>query len=492
MNQVVVIGSGFAGLAAACRLAKDGFAVTLLEKNSQLGGRARTWVEGGFTFDMGPSWYWMPDVFEEFFGQFGKHPSDYYNLVRLDPSYRVFLPGTDRVDVPAGRDALETLFEQRERGSAARLRAFLDEAAQTYRIGMGEFVRKPSLSLSEFMDPRLLTLAPKLGMFTSMRDRVARVVSDDALRQILEFPVLFLGGTAKQIPAMYSLMNHADLVQGTWYPMGGMRLVADAMIALARELGVELLPSTEARSIRVENGRAVAVVTDQGELRTDWVVGAGDYHHVEQQLLPAEHRVYTEPWWDKQVLSPSSLLVFLGINRRLDGLLHHNLFFDEGLDAHAEVIYDRPAWPAKPLFYACAPSRTDPSVAPEGCENLFLLVPLAPGLSDTDTARETIIETVMDRLEARIGVPVRRHVVVRRTYAHKDFLEDYHAYKGNAYGLANTLRQTAIFKPKMRSSKVRNLFYAGQLTVPGPGVPPSLLSGGMVAGLIAGEASRKR
>ena len=484
MKQVVVIGSGFAGLAAACRLARDGYAVTVLEKNDQLGGRARTWVRDGFTFDMGPSWYWMPDVFEEFFGQFGKRPSDYYDLVRLDPSYRVFLPGTDKADVPAGREALDALFEAREPGSAARLGRFLDEAAETYRIGMGEFVRKPSLSLKEFLDPRLLTLAPKLGMFTSMRDRVAKVVSNDALRQILEFPVLFLGGTARQIPAMYSLMNHADLVQGTWYPMGGMRLVADAMVALARELGVEMLPSTEARSIRVEQGRAVAVVTDQGELRTDWVVGAGDYHHVEQQLLAPEHRMYDERWWDKQVLSPSSLLVFLGVDRRLDGLLHHNLFFDEGLDEHADAIYQNPAWPSRPLFYACVPSRTDSSVAPPGCENLFLLVPLAPGLADSDAARERILDIVMERLEQRCGVGVRKHVVVRRTYAHSDFAADYHAYKGNAYGLANTLRQTAIFKPRMRSSKVSNLVFAGQLTVPGPGVPPSLLSGGMAADLI--------
>lgn len=486
MQRVVVIGSGFAGLAAACHLAQAGCDVVVLERNAQAGGRARTWVREGFTFDMGPSWYWMPDVFEEFFARFGKRPSDYYKLVRLDPSYRVWLPGGERIDVPTDRDGQEALFESREPGSAARLRAFLDEAAATYRIGMGEFVRKPSLSVREFLDPRLLTLAPKLGMFTSMRDRVARVVRDDALRQILEFPVLFLGGTARQIPAMYSLMNHADLVQGTWYPMGGMRLVAEAMIALAESLGVEIRTGAEVATIKVESGRATGVLVDGQEVPADWVIGAGDTHHMEQSLLSPDLRDHDESWWDRKVLSPSSLLAFVGVDCRLDRLEHHNLFFDEGLDAHAETIYGIKRWPERPLFYACCPSRTDASVAPAGCENLFLLVPLAVGLEDTDAARERVLSTVFDRLEARAGVAIRDHVRVLRTYAHRDFEADYHAYKGNAYGLANTLSQTAIFKPRMRSRKVSNLVYAGQLTVPGPGVPPSLISGELAAGLVLG------
>lgn len=485
MKRVVVIGSGFAGLAAACCLAQRGLRVTVLEKNAQLGGRARTWEQDGFTFDMGPSWYWMPDVFERFFARFGKTPADYYDLVRLDPSYQVFLAGDDRLDVPAGRAALDALFEAREPGSAARLDAFLAEAAQAYEIGMNDFVRRPSLSWAEYLDPRVMAVAPKLRLLASMRDRVRGVVADDALRQILEFPALFLGGTAREIPAMYSLMNHADLVQGTWYPMGGMRRVADAMLALAAELGVDLRAGTEARAIAVENGRATGVVTDSETLPADVVVGAGDYRHVEQELLPPEARVYSPAYWERRVLSPSSLLFFLGVDRRLDGLRHHNLFFDEGLDDHADAIYRHPRWPDRPLFYACCPSRTDPSVAPDGAENLFLLVPLAPGLDDTQAHRERIYGIVMERLEARVGVRVRDAVTVKRSYAHREFVEDYHAFKGNAYGLANTLAQTAVLKPRLRSRKVSNLFYAGQLTVPGPGVPPSLISGEIVADLIA-------
>lgn len=503
-----MIGSGFAGLASACCLAQAGWTVTVLEKNAQLGGRARTWEAGGFTFDMGPSWYWMPDVFEEFFARFGKKPSDYYELIRLDPSYRVFFGpfpvggGTasfaqgggagyvprleeQTLDIPADREQLKALFESIEPGSGAKLDRFLKQAEFKYRVGMGDYVRRPSLSLFEFVDARLIKESLRLDMLQSMRKHVGAYFRDQRLVQIMEFPVLFLGGTAREIPAMYSLMNYADIVGGTWYPKGGMRHIADAMLSLAQSLGVTLRASEAATKITVENGKAAGVETEEAIYPADVVVAAADYHHAEQELLPPAYRAYNEAYWDKRVMSPSSLLFYLGVNKRLQNLRHHNLFFDEGLEQHANEIYHDPKWPTRPLFYACCPTQTDSTVAPPGCENLFLLMPVAPGLEDSEETRERYYEIMMERLERFTKQSIRDAVVVKRSYAHRDFIADYHSYKGNAYGLANTLNQTAVFKPRLRSPKVSNLFFAGQLTVPGPGVPPSLLSGQIAADVIA-------
>ncbi|MDX1932490.1 MAG: phytoene desaturase family protein [Capsulimonadales bacterium] len=488
MTDAVVIGSGFAGLAAACGLAKSGWSVTVLEKNDQLGGRARVWQTDGFTFDMGPSWYWMPDVFEAFFARFDRKPSDYYDLVRLDPSYRVLFGAEDVVDLPASRTELRALFETLEPGAGTTLRTFLDQAEFKYRVGMNDYVRRPSLSLTEFADARIVYESARLQMVQSMDQHLRRYFKTDRLRRIMEFPVLFLGGTAKEIPAMYSLMNYADIVGGTWYPMGGLRRVIDGIIALAESLGVRFVTGAEALRIVVRNGKAVTVRTAETDYPADVVVAGADYHHVEQHLLEPEYRTYDETYWNRRLLSPSSLLFYLGVNRRLSGLLHHNLFFDEGLTQHAREIYDTPRWPTKPLFYACCPTQTDPSVAPEGCENLFLLMPVAPGLTDTGETRERYYHLILERLERITRQSIREHVTVKRSYAHNDFVADYRSYKGNAYGLANTLNQTAFFKPTMKPRKVSNLYYCGQLTVPGPGVPPSLISGEIVSDLIGAPA----
>lgn len=484
-KNVIVIGSGFAGLAAATTLADRGYQVTILEKNVVPGGRARQFTAEGFTFDMGPSWYWMPDVFEDYFQRFGRQVSDYYELVRLDPSYQIYFGEQDIMEVPAGRAELDALFERYEPGSSRNLAKFLEEAAYKYRVGMQEFVQKPGHSIWEFADIRVVKSIFRLQMFQSMSAHVRSLFKHDHLRQMLEFPVLFLGATPENTPAMYSLMNYADLVLGTWYPMGGMHKIVEGMVALAREKGVQIQTGEAVKEIRVRDGLAQEVVTDKHIYQPDIVVGAADYHHVEQELLAPEWRQYSKEYWDGRTMAPSSLLFYLGVNKRLKGLHHHNLFFDEDFSRHAIEIYDRPQWPSKPLFYVCAPSITDPSVAPEGYENLFVLIPTAPNLQDTDAEREKYYDVVMDRLERLTGQDVRNAVVYKRSFAHRDFIADYHAYKGNAYGLANTLRQTAFLKPKLSSKKVRNLYYAGQLTTPGPGVPPSLISGQVVAEEIA-------
>ncbi len=481
-----MVGAGFAGLAAASSLAQAGWRVTLLEKNGGPGGRARVFRAQGFTFDMGPSWYWMPDVFEQYFARFGKKVSDYYELVRLDPSYQVVfgLGGERREDVlkiPAGMAELRAMFEELEPGSAARLDAFLAQAAYKYEVGINKFVHLPGRSLLEFADWRLLTGALRLDLWQSMSKHVRKFFSNEKLLKLVEFPVLFLGATPENTPALYSLMNYADLALGTWYPLGGMHRIVEGMVSVAEELGVEIRYDQEVQEIVVENGRATAVRTATGLVPADVVVAGADYHHVEQRLLKPEHRRYSAAYWDQRTMAPSSLLFYLGVGKKLANLLHHNLFFDEDFARHAHEIYESPQWPSRPLFYASVPSKTDPSVAPEGQENLFLLMPVAPGLADDETTREKYYNLMMDRLEQHCGHSVRDAVVFKRSYAHQDFLADYNSFKGNAYGLANTLRQTANLKPGLKSKKVKNLYFTGQLTVPGPGVPPSLISGQVVA-----------
>ncbi|MEL6864306.1 MAG: phytoene desaturase family protein [Bacteroidota bacterium] len=484
-KRVIVIGAGFAGIAAATSLADRGYNVVVLEKNSLPGGRARKFEAEGFTFDMGPSWYWMPEVFEEYFGRFGKKVSDYYDLVRLDPSYNIFYGEDNIMEVPAGESALYKMFDRYEPGSSAKLKHFLSEAKYKYEVGMKEFVRKPGHSIMEFADMRVVKSLYRLDMFKSLASHVRKLFKHPELIKLLEFPVLFLGATPEKTPALYSLMNYADLSLGTWYPLGGMHKIIEGMVLLAEEKGVEFRYNEEVQQIYVPNGHATKVITKEGELKADVIIGGADYHHIDQNLLAPAHRNYTEAYWDKRTMAPSSLLFYLGINKRIKGIHHHNLFFDEDFKKHAHEIYEAPQWPSKPLFYVCSPSITDSSVAPEGCENLFVLIPLAPGLEDTEELRERYYHIVMERFEQLTGQSVRDAVIYKRSYAHRDFEADYHAYKGNAYGLANTLMQTAFLKPKLKNKKVSNLYYTGQLTTPGPGVPPSLISGQVVADEIA-------
>lgn len=482
-KKAVIIGAGFSGISAATHLAANGFEVIVLEKNETLGGRARTFTsDNGFVFDMGPSWYWMPDVFENHFAAFGKKVSDYYNLKRLDPSYQVFFEDGDVVSLPAKMEALEKLFEQLEPGSTPQLRKFLKEAAYKYTVGMNEFVNKPSHSIFEFADWRVLKSFFQLDMFTGMSEYVARHFKNDKLRQILEFPVLFLGATPKSTPALYSLMNHADLTLGTWYPMGGMHKIIEGMISLAIDEGVRFQTGKEVSEILTKGNIATGVKIKSGEIiDADLVIGSADYNHVDTKLLEKKNKNYSEEYWNKRVMAPSSLLFYLGVNKRLKNLVHHNLFFDSDFNQHAHEIYDAPQWPSAPLFYASVPSLTDSSVAPAGCENLFLLIPIAPNLEDSDALREKYYNVIMERLEKRTGQTIRDSIIYKRSYCLTDFQDDYHAYKGNAYGLANTLLQTAFLKPKLKNKHLKNFWYAGQLTTPGPGVPPSIISGKVAA-----------
>lgn len=484
MKRVAVIGGGFAGLSVATCLAREKFDVTVFEKNDTPGGRARRFSQDGFTFDMGPSWYWMPDVFDRYFARFGKRTSSYYALSRLDPSYRIYFGKDDFMDIPASPTELEELFESLEPGSSRHLRRFLEEGKFKYEIGINSLVYKPGLSLLEFADRDVLTHAWRLHLFQSIARYLRKFFRHPRLIQLLEFPVLFLGATAERTPALYSLMNYADMALGTWYPRGGMYAIVSGMERLATELGVKFRYRAGVEQIPVENGLAAGVVVNGSAEPFDFVVAAADYHHVEQQLLPKAFRRYSVSYWKTRDMAPSSLLFYLGINKRVERLRHHTLFFDEDFQRHSREIYEKPQWPTAPQFYISCASQTDPTVAPEGCENLVILVPVAPGLTDWDEMREKYFDMVMKRLERITGQDLLPHVIFKRSYAHNDFQADYNSYKGNAYGLANTLRQTANFRPSIVNKKVPNLFYTGQLTVPGPGIPPSLISGQVVADLI--------
>jgi phytoene desaturase len=480
-KKVIVIGAGFAGLSAATTLAKEGFDVTLLEKNSESGGRARKLEVEGFTFDMGPSWYWMPDVFENYFNQFNTTVAEHYELLRLDPSYAVFFSKDEVMRVPANLNEFYALFEKYEKGSSIQLKKFLKEAEYKYKVSMSDFVHKPSLSLFEFLDLRILNAALKMDLFKSISKYIHRHFKEPKLIQLLEFPVLFLGAKPNETPALYSMMNYADIVLGTWYPVGGMHKIVEGMIAVAKAQGVKIKEAENVEKINVVDGKAVSVISNGITHEADVIIAAADYHHVEQKLLDEKYRNYSENYWKSRKMAPSCLMYYLGLDKKIEGLEHHNLFFDTPFDLHAEEIYDRPQWPSQPLFYSTCASKTDKTVAPEGKENLVLLIPIAVDIEDNEEIREKYFNIMMDRLEHLTGQSIKQHVIVKKSYAIKDFKKDYNSFGGNAYGLANTLRQTAILKPSLKNKKVSNLYYAGQLTVPGPGVPPSIISGQVAA-----------
>ena len=481
MRKAIVIGSGFSGMATASFLAKDGWDVTVLEKHNQPGGRARKMEVEGFTFDMGPSWYWMPDVFERYFNQFGKKVSDYYQLERLDPSYRVYYRDRN-VDIPADFESLKNLFESLEKGSGVQLEKFMEEAAFKYRVGIEKLVFKPGQSLSEFIDTDFLSGIFKLDVFTSISNHVKKHFKNPLIRELMEFPVLFLGALPQKTPALYSLMNYADIKLGTWYPVGGMYKIVEAMHHLASELGVKFVFDAPVQELLVKNNIINGVKTDKETFVADVVVSGADYHHTEMDLLPRDARTYTASYWQNRVMAPSCLLYYVGLNKKVDNVLHHSLFFDTDFSRHGHEIYSDPQWPSDPLFYVSATTVTDSTAAPAGHENLFFLIPVAAGLEqDTEELRNQYFDKILDRFETRIGQSIRSSIVYKKSYSVSDFRKDYHAFKGNAYGLANTLMQTAILKPSCKSKKIRNLYFTGQLTVPGPGVPPSLISGEVVA-----------
>lgn len=480
-KTIQIIGSGFSSLAAACYLAKEGNKVAVFEKNDSLGGRARQFTEKGFTFDMGPSWYWMPDVFESFFADFNKKPSDYYSLEKLSPGYRVFFENNEHFDVSDNLTTIISDFEKIEKGSGKQLEKFISDAKSNYEIAIKDLVYRPGETIFELITPQT---ALKLDQFFSNIKRdVRKKIKNKNLQQILEFPVLFLGAKPSDTPSFYNFMNYADFGLGTWQPKNGFFDVIEAMITLGTELGVTYHTKSNIEEIIIENNKAIGIKVNNEIFKSDVVLSGADYHHTET-LLPIKNRQYSEAYWDKKTFAPSSLLFYVGFDKKLKNVCHHNLFFDSDFNKHAVDIYDNPKWPEEPLFYANFTSITNQHTAPEGSENGFFLVPIAPDLEDNEKLRETYFEKIISRFEKITKQSVRENIIYKKSFCVNDFKSEYNSYKGNAYGMANTLLQTAVLRPKLKSKKVKNLFFTGQLTVPGPGVPPALISGKLVAQLI--------
>jgi len=481
-NKIIIIGSGFSSLSAACYLAKAGNEVTILEKNQSVGGRASLYKKDGFKFDMGPTWYWMPDIFEKFFKDFGKEPSDFYDLEKLKPAYQVYFDTLKSITIGDKIEDIYEVFEKEEKGSSKFLRKFLKEAEKNYEIAINKMVYKPGNSIVELISKD--TVLRINQFFKSISYDVRKNIKSRKLIQILEFPVLFLGAKPSNTPSFYNFMNYADFGLGTWHPKGGMYEVVKGFVTLAESLGVQIKTNQNVEKIVVNDNAANGVEVDGIFLPADLILSGADYHHTEQ-LLDAKHRMYSEKYWSKKTFAPSSLLFYVGFDKKLDNVSHHTLFFDSDFDQHAVSIYDTPEWPSNPLFYASFPSITDDSFAPSGREAATFLIPIAPGIEDTEAIREKYFNKIMDRLENLTNQNLRKHIVFKRSYCVNDFVKDYNSYKGNAYGLANILTQTAFLRPKLKSKKVQNLYFTGQLTVPGPGVPPAIISGKIVANLIA-------
>ena len=479
-KSCVVIGSGFSSLSAACYLAKNGWNVSIFEKNESVGGRASQFVKDGFTFDMGPSWYWMPDIFDKFFADFNKQTSDYYQLDKLSPAYKIFF-SDDVITIGDSMSKICDEFERIEPGSSKALKKFIDKAQENYDIAINKVVLRPGLSPLELVTKETMLKIDQF--FKTISSQVRKSFKNPKLVSTLEFPVLFLGAKPSNTPSFYNFMNFADFGLGTWHPKGGMYEVIKAMKNLAEELGVVIHTNATVEQIQVTNGKATGIICKGKVHHADKVLSGADYQHSES-LLEDKYQQYSKTYWEKKVFAPSSLLFYIGFNTKLKNVEHHNLFFDTDFELHAKEIYDKPQWPTNPLFYANFPSVTDGSMAPEGCETGFFLVPIATDLEDTEALRNQYFDLIMDRFEKRTGQDIRNNIIFKETFCVNDFIDRYNSYKGNAYGMANTLTQTAFLRPNLRSKKVGDLYFTGQLTVPGPGVPPDLISGKLVSELI--------
>ena len=480
-KTVQIIGSGFASLAAASYLAQDGFDVTIYEKNSEVGGRARQLKKDGFVFDIGPTWYWMPDVFERFFADFGKKPSDYYHLTKLSPAYSVYFGEMEFVTIADNLPEIVVAFEEIEKGSGKQLEKFMATARSNYDIAIKDLVYRPGVSPLELVTWETVTQSSQF--FSNISTQIRKLFKNKKLVQILEFPVLFLGAKPSNTPSFYSFMNFADFGLGTWHPKDGMYSVVLAMKKLAVDLGVKIHCNSNIDKILTKDKIAIGLRVNGEDKMSDIVLSGADYHHTET-LLNIEERVYSEKFWERKTFAPSSLLFYVAFDKKIKNVTHHTLFFDVDFDVHARDIYDEPKWPDEPLFYASFPSMTDASAAPEGREAAIFLIPIAPGIEDTESLRSRYFDKIIERMERLTQQQLRKSIIFKESFCVNDFIKDYNSYKGNAYGLANTLLQTAFLRPKLKSKKVDHLYFTGQLTVPGPGVPPALISGKLVAELI--------
>ena len=488
-KRIAIIGAGLSGLSAAALLAKRGFAVTVIDRHDTPGGVARSFTDKGFTFDMGPSWYLMPEVFERFFAEFGKKASDFFKLVSLDPSYKVFFGPRDSVVIRKDHEYIVQLFESLEAGAGERIIAYLDDAQYKYETAMAEFLYRDYQSIFDFFNKKTIMGGVKLNLFQSLDKHIRRSFAHEKIQKILGYNVVFIGCSPFKSPALYSLMSHVDITSGVYYPMGGMHTLVDALYAVGMEHGVKFMWGEEATAINISQGTAHSVTTQRQVIDADCILAAVDYHHAEQDLIPPEYRSYSKSYWKRRLLAPSALIIYLGLNKKIPGLEHHNLFLSESWKRHFQTIFDTPSWPENPSYYIGCPSKTDPSLAPQDGENLFILVPVAPVLDDNDHKREQFADAILSHIEKLLEIKITDAIVVKRIISPRDFHGSHKLYKGTAMGLAHTLFQSALFRPSHRSKKVSNLYFSSHYTHPGIGMPMVIISSHIIADIIGRDFS---
>jgi phytoene desaturase len=489
-KKVIIIGAGIGGLSAACYLAKDGYDVTILEKNTSIGGRARKLEVDGYTFDMGPSWYLMPEVFDKFFADFGKQTSDYFALTKLDPMYRIYFGPREFLDISSNLEKNKELFESIEPGSSQKLSEYLKIAKLQYEIGVSQFVYRNYDSIFDFFQKDIMTQGMSMHIFESLENYVKRYFKSPKLQKIMQYTTVFLGGSPKNTPAMYSLMSHCDFNIGVFFPKGGIIRVVEGIAKLARELGVKIITdadvtqielTTRKRLLRRSKGILKSVKANNGEYESDIVVANADYHFVDRTLLPKEFAQYSNRKWNSLTVAPSGFILYIGLTKKLPQLQHHTLFFDADWDDHFSAIFDKPRVPKEPSYYVSCVSASDHTVAPKNHEVLFFLVPMAAKFYLSEEQKKEFTEKLISHFESQIGESIKSNIAHMSTYDSTDFRKDYNAFGGTALGLAHTFMQTAVFRPRNKSTKVERLYYVGQNTVPGVGMPMVLISGKLVA-----------
>lgn len=491
-QSVIVIGGGIGGLATAAMLAKSGHSVTLIEKNDKLGGRANYFEAEGFRFDMGPSWYLMPDVFEHFFELMGEKVEDHLTLQRLDPSYRIAFRDTGKVVDMSSNLAKDRLtFDDLEPGSGDALAKYLDGSKYQYDVAIKYFMYKNYDSVLDFLNRKTMVEGRRLHVFEKMHNYVSRYFKTDMVQKIMEYQLVFLGSSPYNTPALYNIMSNIDFNMGVFYPEGGIYAIITALKNIGEKHGVVFKVNSPVTEIMTSGNKATGVKLENGEtLSADIVISNADIHHTETKLLPAEARSYTDKYWEKRTLAPSAFIMYLGLKTKVPSLVHHNLGFCGDWKQNFKEIFDDPKYSEDPSYYVCAPSRTDATVAPEGQENLFVLVPAAPGVKPTDEEKEAYGRRILDLIADDFDIPnIHEQIIFKRIYTAQDFETDYNSLGGSALGLAHTIKQTAIFRPNNVSKKLPNLYYVGANTNPGIGMPICLISAELAYKRIIGDKS---
>ncbi len=482
-KKVIVIGAGIGGIATACLLAKKGYSVTVLEKNSKPGGRATIFEEKGYMFDMGPSWYMMPDIFEHFFMLMEEKITDHLSLKRLSPSYRIFLKSERKhYDFYSDLEKTVETFESLEKGSGEVLRDYMKTTEYQYKIARDEFMFKNYDSIFDFLNKRVMTEGRKLPLFSKVEKIINSKFNSEILRKVLQYQTVLLGTSPGDAPGIYSMMNYVDFVEGVWYPDGGIYKLIEAMVRIAEKNNVSIQTNSPVSRIIVQDGEARGVLMEDGRtIDADIVVSNADIVHTDQVLLEKPYRQKSPSYWDKRLMAPSAFILYLGVDGVIPSLQHHNLLFAQDWTKNFSQIFKKPEWPTDPSLYVCAPSKSDTTVAPPGKENLFVLVPIAAGLTHTDESLKEYADKTISQMEEYMDIPnFKNRIEFQRIYAVNDFIKDYNAFKGSALGLAHSLGQTAIFRPNNINKKVKNLYYVGAGTNPGIGMPICLISAELV------------